>query len=167
MTKPLHFRKKKRRRKLCKTGISQTATLSSYEVLLNGGEVWEQGNQEGVLAPSLLVEPITRIPAEAMTEFPHLGPCTARTWQAHAKDARYWKLREVHTVHECLLHLPGDLLAPENAASRPRGLPSSKRHPRPPFAAPPCPLLCRAAGAGSSHCRRGSTPLPSRFFCLF
>lgn len=162
MTKPLHFRKKKRRRKLCKTGISQTVTLSSYKVLLNGGEVWELGNQEGVLVPSLLVEPTTQIPAEAMTEFPHLGPCTARTRQAHAKGTRYWKLREVHTVHECLPHLPGDLLAPENAAGRPRAASPSAT-----LRSTSLPLLCRAAGAGSSHCRRGSTPQLGRFFCLF
>jgi len=49
MTKPPRFRKKKRGRKLCKTGVSRTATLSLYMVLLNGGEAWEQGNQEGVL----------------------------------------------------------------------------------------------------------------------
>lgn len=73
MTKPPHFRKKKRRRKPCKTGISQTATPPSYEVLLNGG-VWKQDNQEGVLLPSLLLaEPKTQVPAEAMAQFPASG----------------------------------------------------------------------------------------------
>lgn len=35
--------------------------------LLNGGEVWEQGNQEGVLAPLLL---LAEIPAEAVAISP-------------------------------------------------------------------------------------------------
>ena len=71
MTKPLHFRKKKRGRKLCKTGVSRTATLSLYTVLLNGGEVREQGNQEGVLVPLLLLaEPVTQIPVEAVAVSP-------------------------------------------------------------------------------------------------
>lgn len=71
MAKPLHFRKKKRGRKLCKTEVSQTATLSLYMVLLNGGEVWEQGNQEGVLvALLLLAEPVTQIPVVAVAVSP-------------------------------------------------------------------------------------------------
>lgn len=95
MTKPLHFRKKKRRRKPCKTGISQTATPPSYEVLLNGG-VWKQENQEGVLLPSLLLaERKTQVPAEAMAQFPALGSAL----QVHAK-CRYWELKDVHTVHK-------------------------------------------------------------------
>lgn len=67
MTKPLRFRKKKRGRKLCKTGVSRPATLPLCMVLLNGGEVWEQGNQEGFLVPLLLLtEPVTRVPVEAV-----------------------------------------------------------------------------------------------------
>lgn len=40
-------------------------------VLLNGGEVWEQGNQEGVLVHLLLLaEPVTQIPVEAVAVSP-------------------------------------------------------------------------------------------------
>lgn len=70
MTKPRRFRKKKRGRKLCKTGVSQTATLSLYTVLLNGAQVWEQGNQEGVLLPLLLAEPVSQILVEAVAVSP-------------------------------------------------------------------------------------------------
>lgn len=63
MTNPLRFRKKKRGRKLCKTGVSQTVTFSLYMVLLNGGEVWEQGNQDGGF---LLTEPVTQVSVETV-----------------------------------------------------------------------------------------------------
>lgn len=65
MTKALRFRKQKSGRKLCKTGDSQPMTLPLNTVLLNGGEAWEQGNQEGVLVPLLLARPVAEIPAEA------------------------------------------------------------------------------------------------------
>lgn len=52
-------------------GGSQTVTMSLNTVLLNGGEVWEQGNQEGVLMPLLLLaEPVAEIPAEAVAISP-------------------------------------------------------------------------------------------------
>lgn len=81
-TNPLRFRKKKRGRKQCKTGVSQTVTFSLYMVLLNGGEVWEQGNQEGGF---LLAEPVTQVSVETVAVPPsqaaegrHLpGPCRA------------------------------------------------------------------------------------------
>lgn len=71
MTKAPRFRKKKGGRKLCKTGGSQPMTLPLNTVLLNGGEVWEQGNQEGVLVPLLLLaEPVAEIPVEAVAVSP-------------------------------------------------------------------------------------------------
>lgn len=70
MTKAPRFRKKKSGRKLCKSGGSQRMTLPLNTVLLNGGEVWEQGNREGVLVPFLLAEPLAEIPAEAVAISP-------------------------------------------------------------------------------------------------
>lgn len=120
MTKPLRFRKKKRGRKLCKTGVSQAVTLSLYTVLLNGGEVWEQGNQEGVLVPLLLpAEPVTQVPVGAVAVHPPQaahGNCLPGPMQSSQDPVR----RDSHTKHtsDLLPRLLAELLTPQNAAGR-------------------------------------------------
>lgn len=96
MTKAMRFRKEKSGRKLCKTGGSQLMTLSLNMVLLNGGEVWEQGNQEGVLVPLLLLaEAVAEIPVEAVA----ISPLRAAHGNHRAGPRQPGRILEEHKKH--------------------------------------------------------------------